>query len=73
MTLPPRTEEALRLAVHGRKEAARRMGIADDTVKRHLERAYNLLGVYSLLEAYLSLGWLRIPGEDAEHFDERAA
>lgn len=72
MKLPPRVEEAVRLAVYGQKEAAHQMGVSVQTVKNHLSIAYHLLGVGSLVEAYLVLGWLRIPGVDAERvFDTR--
>lgn len=59
--LRPRELEAVKLAWRGQREAAHRMGITVHTLKNHLDRAYHALGVGSLLDMYVLLGWLRIP------------
>ncbi len=40
---------------------ARRRGVRANTVKNQLHAAYGKLGVRGLVEAYLVLGWLRVP------------
>ena len=41
--------------------------ISDQTVKNHITRMYNNLGVETLPDAFRRIGWLRVPGvEEAE-------
>lgn len=44
-------------------EVAGRLDISDQTVKNHIANAYARLEVTNMAEAFLVLGWLRIPGE----------
>jgi DNA-binding CsgD family transcriptional regulator len=46
---------------HDRKTAAARLGIAQSTVRNHLNRLYASLGVSSASQAAIVLGWLRLP------------
>jgi DNA-binding NarL/FixJ family response regulator len=40
---------------------AHELGIAPSTVKVHIDKAYTRLGVNTLIEALLTLGWLVVP------------
>ena len=57
----PREWEVLRELSTGRTafEVATDLGIAEATVKNHLQHVYQVLGVDSLVGAYYVLGWLR--------------
>lgn len=47
------------LATHGnRRQAARSLGLAEQTFKNYLTDAYQVLGVRSALSAFRVLGWL---------------
>lgn len=66
--LPP-TPTQLRVlaacALHGRDEAARRLGISPHSVKRNLYGLYQRLEVASMTEALAAVGWLHVPAEAA--------
>jgi len=49
--------------LHGRKEAAKRMGIADSTLRNHLTSLNYRLEAENMREAAFALGWLNIPEE----------
>lgn len=49
----------------GVKQAAALLGIHEQNVKNRLQSARKKLGVSSMLELYLALGWLKIPPQDA--------
>ena len=60
--LTPRQMEVLRLHAHlPRSEVAYRLGITETTLKHHLTSAYRKLGVQSLTQAWVALGWLKVP------------
>jgi DNA-binding NarL/FixJ family response regulator len=65
VTLPPRQMQLLRILAKGGKikDAAIEAGIAEQTAKNHLRFAYRTLGVNSLVQAYVVLGWLCVPEE----------
>ena len=65
--LTPRQIEILRLRAQGRlaKEVAGELGLSEVTVKNHATRAYERLNVETAIEAFLVLGWLRVPEEAA--------
>lgn len=45
------------------KEAAAALGLAQQTVKTHLQHVYDTLGVGGATEAAMALGWLRVPDQ----------
>lgn len=61
--LTPRELDALvALAATGsRKDAARRLGLRECSVRNHLNHVYAKLGVQRAIEAYVALGWLTVP------------
>lgn len=68
--ITPRQTEILVCLANGwtSKETAIALGISHETVKRHLTRAYDRLGVqtatpgsHSRIEAFRALGWLQPP------------
>ena len=60
--LTDRQREVLRHRALGRSvtETAGDLGIAEQTVKNHLQRIYHVLHVTNLSEAYRAVGWLRV-------------
>ena len=66
--LSPRQRQVLRRRAYGlrTKEIAHDLGISMQTVKNHITFTYIKLGVESLPEALVEVGWLRIPEEDFE-------
>lgn len=64
--LSPRQRQVLRRRAYGlrTKEIAHDLGISMQTVKNHITFTYIKLGVESLPEALVEVGWLRIPEED---------
>jgi DNA-binding NarL/FixJ family response regulator len=76
LSLTPQQFEAMRLIAKGftRAEVARHMGVSVDTVKTHIKRVYQRLGVKSRTEALFELKMIRLPpnspGQDAS--DEAA-
>lgn len=66
--LTPRELDILRLCASStEKETAESLNISVQTVKNHLSNAYRKLGVNRLSEAYLILGWLRLPVNHIPH------
>ena len=65
-SLSPRQRQVLRRRAYGlrTKEIAHDLGISMQTVKNHITFTYIKLGVESLPEALVEVGWLRIPEED---------
>jgi len=63
LMLTTRQRELLLLLAEGLPlpEAAARMGCSEATAQDHRKAALRRLGASSLLEAYRSLGWLRVP------------
>ncbi len=64
IALSARQLEALRqAALHGsnRAVAAHAMGISMSTYRRHIDRGRDRLGVDNDVDAFLELGWLRVP------------
>lgn len=61
--MSPRQYQVLAAMADGSTQqvAAERLGIAYETLKGHLARAYEELRVTGLVEAYHKLGWLRVP------------
>ena len=61
--LTPRQVQVLRhkAAGLGYREIAAALGCSPDTVRSHLQAAYDRLGVGSAEEAYAALGWLVVP------------
>jgi DNA-binding NarL/FixJ family response regulator len=51
--------EALRDRDGSIKEAARELGISEQTVKGHLTTIYERLGVTRMVGAFRALGWMR--------------
>jgi DNA-binding CsgD family transcriptional regulator len=50
-------------AIHGTQEAAAEvMGISIQTFKNHIGTAKSRLKARSLIEAYVILGWMKVPG-----------
>jgi DNA-binding NarL/FixJ family response regulator len=66
--LSPRQRQVLRRRAYGlrTKEIAHDLGISMQTVKNHITFTYIKLGVESLPEALVEVGWLRIPADDFE-------
>lgn len=60
--MTPRQLEVLTLRATGRlqKEVAADLGVSEETIKRLSHEAYDRLGVFGLVEAMNSLGWVRI-------------
>ena len=60
-SIRPREWEVLRELATGRTafEVGSDFGIAENTVKNHLQHVYQVLRVDSLVGAYSALGWLR--------------
>lgn len=58
-----RQMEVLRLLAQGRtyKEVADEMCIVTHSVKQHATNAYDRLGVHSNVQAFIALGWLKVP------------
>jgi DNA-binding NarL/FixJ family response regulator len=48
------------------KEIAHDLGRSEQTVKAHFTHAYERLGVMTISEAYLALGWLRLPDQEEQ-------
>lgn len=63
------------LAVYGttwsRKRTACRLGISEAMVCRHLDAIHARLDVATTGEAFVRLGWLRVPEDDAETVTRR--
>lgn len=55
--ITPREREVLRACAQGQshKQVALQLGISVHTVKAHLDRSFNSLGVHSVIEAYLEM------------------
>ena len=70
--LAPRELDVLRLVATGAKQeaVAHELGITVQTVKNHLTSAYRRLGVTSAIEAFGTLGWLRVPVVDEIAVDD---
>lgn len=61
--LTRRQAEVLRLMAQGKTQdqIASELSVHVQTVKNHRTGAYQRLGVSSMTEAYIALGWLRLP------------
>lgn len=66
-SLSRREVEVLEAAMSGEKQAvvAHGLGISEQTMKNHLSTIYRKLEVRGLVEAYVRLGWLRPPHQNA--------
>lgn len=64
--LTPAELRALRLKAQGMtaREIAPRLSTSERTVKNQLYAAYSKLGAENITEAYLAMGWLRVPPTD---------
>lgn len=64
----PREVQCLALSLEfGRKGAAHRLGIQEQTVKNNLTSLYKRLDVTSASQAAIALDWLRIPSHLSGH------
>lgn len=59
--------------LHGRDQAALALGIAPSTMRNHLDRTYQRLGVNTSAEAALALGWLSLPEDLVVTIDGKGA
>ena len=48
------------------KEIAHDLGLSEQTVKTHFSHAYEALGAMNIAEAFLALGWLRVPEDEPQ-------
>jgi DNA-binding NarL/FixJ family response regulator len=48
------------------KEIAYDLRLSQQTVKTHFANAYEVLGAMNIAEAFVALGWLRVPGDDEQ-------
>ena len=66
--LSPRQWEVMARRARGMtiKEIAHDLGLSQQTVKTHFSNAYEALGAMNVAEAFIALGWLRVPGDELE-------
>jgi len=66
LELSPRELEVLRLYPYARnwKEVGAILRISAQTVRNHVTNAYWKLGADNAIDAYVRLGWLRVPKRD---------
>ena len=64
--LSPRQWEVMARRARGMtiKEIAHDLGLSQQTVKTHFSNAYEVLGAMNIAEAFIALGWLRVPGDE---------
>lgn len=63
LTAAEREVLGLRAGGHTNKEIAVRRGTSESTIKKQVHALYGKLGVESLAEALVEVGWLVVPGE----------
>ena len=45
---------------------AARLGLSQQTMKTHFSNADEVLGTMNVAEAFIALGWLRVPGDELQ-------
>jgi DNA-binding NarL/FixJ family response regulator len=68
MGLSPRQWQVMIRRARGMtvKEIAHDLGLSEQTVKTHSSNAYEALGAMNIAEAFIALGWLRVPEDEPQ-------
>ncbi|HEY7970496.1 MAG TPA: helix-turn-helix transcriptional regulator [Candidatus Limnocylindrales bacterium] len=66
--LSPRQWEVMARRARGMtiKEIAHDLGLSQQTMKTHFSNADEVLGTMNVAEAFIALGWLRVPGDELQ-------